>query len=181
MTGQDASSLAGSAAGDSSGRTRLVLAFVSGALIGVLGGMIGLGGAEFRLPLLIGIFGFAALQDLYSAKLLVRLLDQTETSGDHAAVWQIDLLLLYPAVSGMTATPRSWSEQRLAAGAGNARAASGPPGGRTGLERRLDGGSDELRGFRVDGDVAAEQHAAHDLPGVPGRVLGAIGHISAPS
>jgi uncharacterized membrane protein YfcA len=28
---------------------------------GVLGGMIGLGGAEFRLPLLIGIFGFAAL------------------------------------------------------------------------------------------------------------------------
>lgn len=32
-----------------------------GAAIGVLGGMIGLGGAEFRLPLLIGLFGFAAL------------------------------------------------------------------------------------------------------------------------
>ena len=30
--------------------------------IGVLGGMIGLGGAEFRLPLLIGVFGFVALQ-----------------------------------------------------------------------------------------------------------------------
>jgi uncharacterized membrane protein YfcA len=30
--------------------------------VGVLGGMIGLGGAEFRLPLLIGVFGFAALQ-----------------------------------------------------------------------------------------------------------------------
>ena len=29
--------------------------------IGVLGGLIGLGGAEFRLPLLIGLFGFAAL------------------------------------------------------------------------------------------------------------------------
>lgn len=44
-------------------RTRsLPLAFVSGAAIGVLGGMIGLGGAEFRLPLLIGIFGFVALQ-----------------------------------------------------------------------------------------------------------------------
>ena len=28
----------------------------------MLGGMIGLGGAEFRLPLLIGLFGFAALQ-----------------------------------------------------------------------------------------------------------------------
>lgn len=27
-----------------------------------LGGLIGLGGAEFRLPLLIGVFGFLALQ-----------------------------------------------------------------------------------------------------------------------
>ncbi|WP_373897075.1 sulfite exporter TauE/SafE family protein [Glycomyces algeriensis] len=35
--------------------------FVAGAAVGVLGGMIGLGGAEFRLPLLIGVFGFAAL------------------------------------------------------------------------------------------------------------------------
>ena len=37
-------------------------AFVAGAGVGVLGGMIGLGGAEFRLPLLIGLFGFIALQ-----------------------------------------------------------------------------------------------------------------------
>jgi uncharacterized membrane protein YfcA len=37
------------------------LAFGAGAVIGVLGGMIGLGGAEFRLPLLISLFGFAAL------------------------------------------------------------------------------------------------------------------------
>ncbi|MFE9773360.1 sulfite exporter TauE/SafE family protein [Streptomyces sp. NPDC005931] len=35
--------------------------FGAGAAVGVLGGMIGLGGAEFRLPLLIGLFGFAAL------------------------------------------------------------------------------------------------------------------------
>ncbi|MGY1503522.1 hypothetical protein ACW4TU_44330 [Streptomyces sp. QTS52] len=34
--------------------------FGAGAVIGVLGGMIGLGGAEFRLPLLISLFGFAA-------------------------------------------------------------------------------------------------------------------------
>lgn len=34
----------------------------SGAAVGLLGGLIGLGGAEFRLPLLIGLFGFAALQ-----------------------------------------------------------------------------------------------------------------------
>ncbi|MCX5101317.1 sulfite exporter TauE/SafE family protein [Streptomyces sp. NBC_00264] len=37
------------------------LVFSAGAAIGVLGGTIGLGGAEFRLPLLIGLFGFAAL------------------------------------------------------------------------------------------------------------------------
>jgi uncharacterized membrane protein YfcA len=37
-------------------------AFCAGVAIGLLGGMIGLGGAEFRLPLLIGLFGFVALQ-----------------------------------------------------------------------------------------------------------------------
>ncbi len=37
-------------------------AFFGGAAIGTLGGLIGLGGAEFRLPLLIGTFGFAALE-----------------------------------------------------------------------------------------------------------------------
>src|SRR6202163_4971835 len=39
------------AAGD-----RRVVAFASGTLIGALGGLIGLGGAEFRLPLLIGLW-----------------------------------------------------------------------------------------------------------------------------
>lgn len=36
--------------------------FGSGTVIGALGGLIGLGGAEFRLPLLIGLFGFGALE-----------------------------------------------------------------------------------------------------------------------
>jgi uncharacterized protein len=36
--------------------------FGGGAVIGLLGGLIGLGGAEFRLPLLIGLFRFAALE-----------------------------------------------------------------------------------------------------------------------
>lgn len=40
---------------------RRISAFVAGAAVGVLGGLIGLGGAEFRLPILIGIFGFEAL------------------------------------------------------------------------------------------------------------------------
>lgn len=39
-----------------------MLAFASGAAVGVLGGLIGLGGAEFRLPLLIGLFTLVAHQ-----------------------------------------------------------------------------------------------------------------------
>ena len=36
-------------------------AFTGGAAVGLLGGLVGLGGAEFRLPLLLTVFGFAAL------------------------------------------------------------------------------------------------------------------------
>lgn len=37
-------------------------AFGSGAVIGTLGGLIGLGGGEFRLPLLISLFRFRGLE-----------------------------------------------------------------------------------------------------------------------
>lgn len=40
---------------------RLVWAFIASTVIGMLGGLIGLGGAEFRLPVLVGIFQFATL------------------------------------------------------------------------------------------------------------------------
>lgn len=43
-------------------KRRLAAAFAGGGLIGMLGGLIGLGGAEFRLPLLIGLFRFPALE-----------------------------------------------------------------------------------------------------------------------
>jgi len=43
-------------------RTNKTVTFISGTAIGTLGGLIGLGGAEFRLPLLIGIFNFSALE-----------------------------------------------------------------------------------------------------------------------
>lgn len=43
-------------------QVRSALAFIWGAVIGTLGGLIGLGGAEFRLPVLIGLFRFAALE-----------------------------------------------------------------------------------------------------------------------
>ena len=35
--------------------------FAGGAIVGLLAGLVGLGGAEFRLPLLLSLFGFAAL------------------------------------------------------------------------------------------------------------------------
>ncbi|WP_371824205.1 sulfite exporter TauE/SafE family protein [Methylosinus sp. KRF6] len=43
-------------------KPRQAFAFIGGAAIGALGGLIGLGGAEFRLPLLIGPFRFRALE-----------------------------------------------------------------------------------------------------------------------
>src|SRR5687768_8769041 len=43
-------------------RRSLPASFLGGAAIGTLAGLIGLGGAEFRLPLLIGLFGFVALE-----------------------------------------------------------------------------------------------------------------------
>jgi uncharacterized membrane protein YfcA len=36
--------------------------FVTGMMIGALGGLIGLGGAEFRLPVLVGLFRLATLE-----------------------------------------------------------------------------------------------------------------------
>ncbi len=44
------------------GRARLPAAFTSGGLIGILGGMIVFGGAKFRLPILISLFRFHALE-----------------------------------------------------------------------------------------------------------------------
>lgn len=38
--------------------------FISGAVIGILGGLMGLGGAEFRLPVLVGIFKFTTIQSV---------------------------------------------------------------------------------------------------------------------
>jgi hypothetical protein len=73
------------------------------------------------------------------------------------------------------------SEQRLAAGRGNTPTPERRPGGRTDVERCLDGSGDELRGLGVDSDVPAEQHAADNLAHVPGRVLRVSIHVSAPS
>lgn len=41
---------------------RAVQSFGAGTIIGTLGGLIGLGGAEFRLPVLVGFFGLSTLE-----------------------------------------------------------------------------------------------------------------------
>lgn len=41
---------------------RTTQGFVTGSMIGTLGGLIGLGGAEFRLPLLVGLFRLSTLE-----------------------------------------------------------------------------------------------------------------------
>lgn len=43
---------------------RNIWAFAWGALVGVLGGLIGLGGAEFRLPILVSVFNYRTLQSI---------------------------------------------------------------------------------------------------------------------
>lgn len=83
-------------------------AFASGAVIGVLGGMIGLGGAEFRLPLLIGLFRFAALEAVILNKAMSLVVVATALPfraatvpfGDVAAHWPIIVNLLAGSLAG---------------------------------------------------------------------------------
>lgn len=49
-------------------RTRGAGGFLAGALIGTMGGLVGLGGAEFRLPVLVGAFRLAMLEAVISNK-----------------------------------------------------------------------------------------------------------------
>ncbi|WP_420180558.1 sulfite exporter TauE/SafE family protein [Paenarthrobacter sp. TA1.8] len=84
------------------------LVFLAGAIIGVLGGMIGLGGAEFRLPLLIGVFGFAALQAIIMNKAMSLIVVMTALParlfaipiGDLSPYWFIVLNLLAGSLVG---------------------------------------------------------------------------------
>lgn len=68
----------------------LPLAFTAGAGIGLLGGMIGLGGAEFRLPLLIAVFGFVALQAVILNKAMSLVVVATALPARLATVPYVD-------------------------------------------------------------------------------------------
>lgn len=86
----------------------LPAAIAAGLVVGVLGGLIGLGGAEFRLPLLIGLFGFVALQAVIVNKAMSLIVVATALParllevplGDVADEWAIVLNLLIGSVVG---------------------------------------------------------------------------------
>jgi uncharacterized membrane protein YfcA len=83
-------------------------AFCGGAVIGVLGGLIGLGGAEFRLPLLISVFRFAALEAVILNKAMSLVVvasalpfrAQTVPLNEVAAQWPVIVNLLCGSLLG---------------------------------------------------------------------------------
>jgi uncharacterized protein len=85
-----------------------VAAFSAGAGIGTLGGLIGLGGAEFRLPLLIGLFGFGALEAVILNKALSLVVVATALPfraavvpfSQLAAHWHVIVTLLSGSIIG---------------------------------------------------------------------------------
>lgn len=86
----------------------LVAAFAAGGVIGTLGGLIGLGGAEFRLPLLVGPFAFPALEAVILNKAMSLIVVATALPfragavpfSELAAHWQIIANLLAGSLAG---------------------------------------------------------------------------------
>ncbi|CBG69495.1 putative channel transporter [Streptomyces scabiei 87.22] len=77
--------------------------FGAGAAIGVLGGMIGLGGAEFRLPLLISLFGFAALSAVILNKAMSLVVVLVALPARLAAVPAAELAARWPVAVNLLA------------------------------------------------------------------------------
>ncbi|WP_296097196.1 sulfite exporter TauE/SafE family protein [uncultured Agrobacterium sp.] len=93
---------------DDTAQRKLIPAFAGGGIIGALGGLIGLGGAEFRLPLLIGIFNFAALEAVILNKAMSLVVvasalpfrAATVPFSEIASHWQIVVNLLAGSLAG---------------------------------------------------------------------------------
>jgi uncharacterized membrane protein YfcA len=81
----------------------MTVAFSGGAVIGALGGLIGLGGAEFRLPLLIGAFRFAALQAVILNKAMSLVVVAFALPFRAAAVPLADVAAHWPIVVNLLA------------------------------------------------------------------------------
>ena len=78
-------------------------AFAGGAVIGVLGGLIGLGGAEFRLPLLIGAFRFGALQAVILNKAMSLVVVASALPFRAAAVPFANVAAQWPIIANLLA------------------------------------------------------------------------------
>ncbi len=100
----------------------LWLAFLAGAGVGLLGGLVGLGGAEFRLPLLIGLFSFIALQAVIVNKAMSLLVVLVALPSRLAAVpldavvpyWFVTVSLLLGSLPGAW-MGASWATRMRAA------------------------------------------------------------------
>lgn len=77
--------------------------FGAGSLIGTLGGLIGLGGAEFRLPLLIGAFNFAALEAVILNKAMSLVVVATALPFRAFAIPFADVLASWPIILNLLA------------------------------------------------------------------------------
>lgn len=77
--------------------------FVGGSFIGMLGGLIGLGGAEFRLPLLISVFRFAALEAVILNKAMILIVVTSALPFRLPAVPLADVLAQWPVIINLLA------------------------------------------------------------------------------
>jgi uncharacterized membrane protein YfcA len=81
----------------------LLTALASGAIIGALGGLIGLGGAEFRLPLLLAVFGFVALEAVILNKAISLIVVVSALAFRSTAVPFADVLAQWPVLMNLLA------------------------------------------------------------------------------
>ncbi|WP_349263384.1 sulfite exporter TauE/SafE family protein [Steroidobacter sp.] len=82
---------------------RHAAAAIWGAVIGTLGGLIGLGGAEFRLPVLIGVFRFAALEAVILNKAVSLVVVASAILFRTSAVPMDDVVNQWPIIANLLA------------------------------------------------------------------------------
>jgi uncharacterized protein len=71
--------------------------------VGLLGGLVGLGGAELRLPLLVGVFGFAALAAVIVNKAMSLVVVLVAVPSRLVAVPVAEVVAAWPAVLNLLA------------------------------------------------------------------------------
>ena len=77
--------------------------FGAGSLVGTLGGLIGLGGAEFRLPILIGMFRFGALEAVILNKAMSLVVVATALPFRTASIPLADVAAQWPVILNLLA------------------------------------------------------------------------------